>query len=63
MSVFEKTGERMMVLMTAGNLSISQSIRELLSDYQDANGNTIWNVQSMYDAARIWRSRARRTSA
>jgi predicted proteasome-type protease len=42
-----------MVLMTAGNLSISQSIRELLSDYQDANGNTIWNVQSMYDAARI----------
>ncbi|WP_423708884.1 peptidase [Undibacterium sp. WLX3042] len=53
MSVFEKTGERMMVLMTAGNLSISQSIRELLSDYQDANGNTIWNVQSMYDAARI----------
>jgi putative proteasome-type protease len=43
----------MMVLMTAGNLSISQSIRELLSEYQDANGNTIWNVQSMYDAARI----------
>lgn len=53
MSVFEKAGERMMVLMTAGNLSISQSIRELLSEYQDANGNTIWNVQSMYDAARI----------
>lgn len=53
MSVFENPGERMMVLMTAGNLSISQSIREQLSDYTDANGNTIWNAPDMYEAARI----------
>lgn len=53
MSVFETPGERMMVLMTAGNLSISQSVRELLSEYEDANGHTIWNAPNMYEAARI----------
>jgi len=53
MSVFENAGDRTMVLLTAGNLSISQSIRELMQDYQDADGNTIWSVTSLYDAARI----------
>ncbi|MFZ6655736.1 peptidase [Undibacterium sp. TJN19] len=53
MSVFENPGDRTMVLMTAGNLSISQSIRQLVSEYMDANGNTIWTVPSMYEAARI----------
>ncbi|MBC3863832.1 proteasome-type protease [Undibacterium jejuense] len=53
MSVFENPGDRLMVLMTAGNLSISQSIRELLSDFKDSNGNSIWNAPNMYEAARI----------
>jgi putative proteasome-type protease len=30
LSVFEIPGDRMMVMMTAGNLSISQSIRQLV---------------------------------
>lgn len=53
MSVFENPGERMMVLMTAGNLSISQAIRQLLSDQAGADGHSIWNAASMYEAARI----------
>ena len=53
MSVFENPGDRMLVLMTAGNLSISQAIRQLVSDHVDADGRSIWNVASMYDAARI----------
>jgi putative proteasome-type protease len=53
MSVFENPGDRTMVLMTAGNLSISQSIRHLVSEHMDANGDTIWTVSSMYEAARI----------
>ncbi len=53
MSVFENPGERMMVLMTAGNLSISQAIRQLLSDQVGADGHSIWNAASMYEAARI----------
>ena len=53
MSVFEKPGDRVMVLLTAGNLSISQSIRQLVADYVSADGDSIWTVQSMHDAARI----------
>ena len=53
MSVFENPGDRMLVLMTAGNLSISQAIRQLVSEHVDGDGRSIWNVTSMYDAARI----------
>lgn len=53
MSVFENPGERTMVLMSAGNLSISQSIRQLVSDHIDASGNSIWTAPNMYEAARI----------
>ncbi|PKV44095.1 putative proteasome-type protease [Janthinobacterium sp. 61] len=53
MSVFENPGDRMLVLMTAGNLSISQAIRQIVSEHVDADGCSIWNVASMYDAARI----------
>ena len=53
MSVFENPGDRMLVLMTAGNLSISQAIRQLVSEHVDGDGRSIWNVASMYDAARI----------
>ncbi|KAB8041554.1 proteasome-type protease [Janthinobacterium aquaticum] len=53
MSVFENPGERMLVLMTAGNLSISQAIRQIVAEHIDSNGLSIWNVASMYDAARI----------
>ncbi len=53
MSVFENPGDRMLVLMTAGNLSISQAIRQIVSEHVDADGSSIWNVPSMYDAARI----------
>ncbi|MEB0140529.1 MULTISPECIES: proteasome-type protease [unclassified Undibacterium] len=60
MSVFENPGERVMVLMTAGNLSISQSIRELLADFQDERGNNIWNAPNMYEAARILGETVRR---
>src|SRR5471032_3683918 len=53
MSVFETPGERMMVMMTAGNLSISQSIRQLVSEQQNADGHSIWTAASMHEAARL----------
>lgn len=52
-TVFEIPGDRMMVMMTAGNLSISQSIRQLVSELIDDAGHTIWTAPSVYDAARI----------
>ena len=53
MSVFEIPGNRMMVMMTAGNLSISQSIRQLVSEMQAEDGHSIWNAPNMYEAARL----------
>jgi putative proteasome-type protease len=53
MSVYENPGDRMMVLMTAGNLSISQAVRQLVSEHVGEDGMTIWTAPSLYDAARI----------
>ncbi|WP_374360221.1 peptidase [Pseudoduganella danionis] len=53
MSVFELPGDRTMVMMTSGNLSISQSIRQLIADSQGEDGRSIWNVATMHEAARI----------
>jgi putative proteasome-type protease len=59
MIVYERPGDRFMVLLSAGNLSISQSVREILQVEQlkeraeDAESTTIWNAKSMFDAARV----------
>lgn len=53
LSVYENPGERMMVLMTAGNLSISQAVRQSLSTYVGSNGATVWSAPNMYEAARV----------
>jgi putative proteasome-type protease len=65
MIVYEKAGDRFMVLLSAGNLSISQSVREILQIEQlkDPEGGepiTIWNAKSMFDAARVLGSAIRR---
>ncbi|WP_180683934.1 proteasome-type protease [Tepidicella baoligensis] len=64
MIVYEKPGDRFMCLLSAGNLSISQSIREILQVEQlkDADSGepiTIWNAKSMFDAARVLGSAVR----
>ncbi|MEY3721890.1 MAG: hypothetical protein RL618_2409 [Pseudomonadota bacterium] len=53
MSVFDHPGDRIMVMMTAGNLAISQSIRQMVSDYLSSNGTSIWTASSMVEAAQI----------
>jgi putative proteasome-type protease len=53
MTVFENPGDRVMVLMTAGNLSISQSIRQIVAEQLSSSGQSIWTAPSMYEAARI----------
>jgi putative proteasome-type protease len=64
MMVYEKPGDRFMVLLSAGNLSISQSVREILQVEKLDNGDdepiTIWNAKSMFDAARVLGSAVRR---
>ena len=65
MMVYEKPGDRFMVLLSAGNLSISQSVRELLQlEKIDRGGGheplTIWNAESMFDAVRVLGATVRR---
>ncbi|ADX47014.1 peptidase [Paracidovorax avenae] len=64
MMIYERPGDRFMVLLSAGNLSISQSVREILQTEQlvDRDGSdpiTIWNARSMFDAARVLGSAVR----
>jgi len=42
-----------MVMMTAGNLSISQSVRQLVNEFVSSGGYTLWNAPTMYEAARV----------
>ncbi len=64
MIVYEQPGERFMVLLSAGNLSISQSVREMLQVEKLDNGDkppiTIWNAESLFDAVRVLGSAVRR---
>src|SRR5580765_2242769 len=57
MMIYERPGERFMVMLSAGNLSISQQVREILQIEQiEDDGKepiTIWNATSMFDAARV----------
>src|ERR1043166_9720839 len=58
MMIYEKPGDRFMVMLSAGNLSVSQSIRELLQAEALERGPgeeplTIWNATNMFDTARV----------
>ncbi len=64
MMIYERPGDRFMVMLSAGNLSISQQVREILQIERLDNGDkppiTIWNATSMFDAARVLGSAVRR---
>ena len=58
MLIYERAGDRFMVMLSAGNLSISQSVREILQtesvrDPESGDPITIWNARSMFDAAKV----------
>ena len=65
MIVYERADDRFMVLLSAGNLSISQSVREILQLEKidrgpDQPALTIWNAESMFEAVRVLGSAVRR---
>jgi putative proteasome-type protease len=55
MKVFAREGERVIVTLSSGNLSITQNALNILD--QKARGGdsqeSVWNAQSMFDAARL----------
>lgn len=52
MTVFERAGDRVMVLLTAGNLAISQAVRQILAESTE-DGRSIWTAPTMFEAAKI----------
>ncbi len=65
MIIYERAGDRFMVLLSAGNLSVSQSVREILQVEKLDRGTgeeplSIWNATSMFDATRVLGSAVRR---
>lgn len=66
MVVYERPGDRVMVLLSSGNLSITQSVREILRverlQGDGPEATTIWNAASMFDAARVLGHAVRRVN-
>ena len=65
MMIYERPDDRFMVLLSAGNLSVSQSVREILQVEKVDRGPheqplSIWNATSMFDATRVLGSAVRR---
>ena len=55
MRVYEKKDDRVIVVLSSGNLAMTQGVVNILDRHQTAaeSEETIWKVDSMYDAAAI----------
>jgi putative proteasome-type protease len=53
MTVFERVDDRVLVLLSSGNLAGTQAVVSVLKQRASApgEGHNLWNVQSMFDAA------------
>ena len=50
-TVFDRPGERVMVLLTAGNLAISQAVVNILHERADDPAMSIWGAKNMFEVA------------
>ncbi|MGH8584461.1 MAG: peptidase [Gammaproteobacteria bacterium] len=54
MKVFAVDGDRVIVVLTSGNLSITQGVLNRLEQGKTAaGGETLWNIGSLFDAAQL----------
>jgi putative proteasome-type protease len=53
-TVYERPGERVMVLLSSGNLAITQSLVSILRERLSHEGNVanLWNVRNLFEGAR-----------
>ena len=53
MTVFERAGDRVIVLLSSGNLAGTQAVISLLKQRNDTGGlSNLWGAKSMFDAAK-----------
>jgi putative proteasome-type protease len=53
MTVFEHPGERLLVLLAAGNLAITQAVRQIVCEGIGAEDHSVWTAATLFDAVRI----------
>jgi len=54
MTVFERKGDRVVVLLSSGNLAVTQAIVSLLRQRAaDGEGQTLWNARTMFDVTNV----------
>jgi putative proteasome-type protease len=53
MTVFEHPGERLLVLMSSGNLAITQAVRQILCERNSPSDASVWNAKTMFEAVRV----------
>ena len=53
MTVFEHPGERLMVLMSAGNLAITQAVQQIVCERVAAGVTSLWSASGMLEAVRV----------
>ena len=53
MTVFEHPGERLIVLLSAGNLAVTQSVRQIVCENVGPHVDTVWNTKTMFEAVRV----------
>jgi putative proteasome-type protease len=66
MHVFERVGDRVIVLLSSGNLAGTQAVISVLKqrgDAQQGDAQTIWNARTMFDVAMIVSSAVRDVEA
>jgi putative proteasome-type protease len=67
MTVYEKAGERVLVVLSAGNLAITQAVKQLLGsetiEGSDGEPCTMWTAKNLFDVARIVGSAVRKVHA
>ncbi len=67
MTVFEKAGDRVLVMLSAGNLAITQAVKHILAqetiEVEGQEPITLWTAKHMFDVARILGSAVRRVHA
>jgi putative proteasome-type protease len=53
MTVFEHPGERLLVLMSAGNLAITQAVRQAVCERCGPEDASVWSAASLAEAAHV----------
>jgi putative proteasome-type protease len=53
MAVYEKPQDRVLVMLSSGNLAISQAVKEHLSHVPDDDAPTIWTARNLFEVAQL----------